>query len=244
MLVRLIRDMLAPFPRIHGLARDLRRAWAGDETERERNLLRAFADKHSDVFFVQIGAHDGLTNDKLHCLVRAYRWRGVLVEPVQGLFAKLVANYKDCAGLRFEQSAIDVTDGRRPFYSVRNAAGMPHWYDQLGSFDINVVLRHRSIPSLEDQIIEEMVNCISFAALIDKHAITQIDLILIDTEGYDLNVLRQIDFELFKPKMIVYEQKHLSDIDVKAARHLLARRGYRVCPCGANDVAILRRAGW
>ena len=92
MLVRLIRDMLVPFPRIHALARDLRRAWMGDDTERERRLLRAFAEKHSDVFFIQIGAHDGLTNDKLHCLVRAHQWRGVLVEPVQGLFAKLAAN--------------------------------------------------------------------------------------------------------------------------------------------------------
>jgi len=51
--------------------------------------------------------------------------------------------------------------------------------------------------------------------------VTKIDLILIDTEGYDLNILRTIDFRRFCPKLLIYEQHYLSLHEKAAAKDLL-----------------------
>ncbi len=43
------------------------------------------------VTFVQIGANDGVWNDPIEPYLRGEKWRGVLVEPVPYVFARLKA---------------------------------------------------------------------------------------------------------------------------------------------------------
>ncbi len=43
----------------------------------------------------------------------------------------------------------------------------------------------------------------------NKHNVQEIDILHIDTEGFDYNVLSQIDFIKHKPYIILYENKHL-----------------------------------
>jgi len=56
----------------------------------------------------------------------------------------------------------------------------------------------------------------------------RLDLLLIDTEGYDLELLELFDFERFRPDIVRFEHVHLSRADWDEAVELLARRGYRV----------------
>jgi FkbM family methyltransferase len=207
----------------------------------EYGCLSSLARAQSDVFFLQIGAHNGKTNDKLHDFVREYGWKGVLVEPVGYLFDQLVGNYGGMAGLAFENKALADSDGPRMFYYLRqNDDALPGWYDQLGSFDKQVILSHKAdIPNIEDYIVAEAVDCISFGTLVEVHRISRIDLITIDTEGHDLKILQQIDFSRFVPKLVIYEHIHLSADDKQKARTLLAEQGYIVFNVGINQVARL-----
>src|SRR5262249_49946378 len=155
-------------------------------------LLSRFARIEPDVFFLQIGAHDGRTDDPLHGLIRKYHWKGVLIEPVPYLFDRLVYNYSGVAGLVFENKALADSDCRPIFYYLRESADhSPVWYDQLGSFYKEVILRHRGgLPDIGDYIVAAPVDCICFQTLVAAHRISRIDLILIDTEGYDLQILQ------------------------------------------------------
>jgi hypothetical protein len=38
---------------------------------------------------------------------------------------------------------------------------------------------------------------------------TEIDLLSVDVEGHDLNVLRSVDLDVFRPKLIIVEMHHL-----------------------------------
>jgi hypothetical protein len=67
--------------------------------------------------------------------------------------------------------------------------------------------------------------------------VSHIDLILIDTEGYDLKILKMIDFRRFRPKLIIYEQELLSPEDKAAAHSLLRSYGYVVHPIEMNNAA-------
>ena len=164
----------------------------------------------------------------------------MLVEPVRYLFDGLVTNYAGTPGLAFDNLALGTEDGQATFYRLRQTEDpMPDWYDQLGSFNREIVLSHRtSIPNIEDYLVEETVECLSFRTLAARHQIGRLDLILIDTEGHDFQVLQNIDLRRVRPKMLIYEQKHLAAEDKAAAIRLLRRHGYVVHPCAENAVAL------
>jgi len=62
--------------------------------------------------------------------------------------------------------------------------------------------------------------------VLDKHGVKEIDLIHIDVEGFDYGVLSQINFEKYKPLVILYEHFHLSMDEKAKAESLLKNQGY------------------
>ena len=203
--------------------------------------------QQKNVFFIQIGAHDGRSNDWVYPFAREMGWAGLLVEPVPYLFDRLVDNYRGAPGIAFENAALDEHNGRKCFYRLRETTDpLPSWYDKIGSLDLATLLKHRSlIPDIKSYILQDDVECLTFETLIERHRVKHIDLILIDTEGYDLKVLKMIDFRRFRPKLIIYEQELLSPEDKAAAHSLLRSYGYVVHPIEMNNAAtrtaLLRR---
>jgi FkbM family methyltransferase len=232
-----IRSSLWP---VHTGARRAYHALAQRLRKSEAELLSEIAVQCPDVYFIQIGAHDGKTGDHLHFFVRTFGWKGILLEPVRPLFESLRRNYEGVPGLTFENAALAEHDGTGSFFRVE-AAGMPEWCSQLGSFRRDVIVSHKKfIPEIEQHLIEDHVICISFRTLVQKFAIQRLDIVLIDTEGYDLKVLEQIDFSMFQPRLIIYEQKHLSKSDKARASELLSNAGYRIHRIGNgwNNAAL------
>ena len=208
----------------------------------ERYYLNRLARSSRDVFFIQIGAHDGRTDDYLFDLIRAENWSGVLVEPVDYLFERLKQNYQGSPQLYFENKAVSSTTGTRKFYSLRkNSDGLPDWYDQLGSFDREVILKHKEfIPNIEDYIVSQEVACVSVKDLL-KGRSDHVDLMLIDTEGSDFEILKSIDFTRTRPGLIIYEDKHLTPGDQVACVKLLNAARYEVSRVSAhNQIAVAK----
>jgi FkbM family methyltransferase len=200
-----------------------------------------FAELHPEARFVQIGSNDGIKLDPLRAHILARRWRGVLVEPIPYLYAQLKANYAACAGrLVFENVAIATTEGTLPFYHLARvadakAAGLPNWYDALGSFRRDVIAAHVSvIPDIERRIVEVAVPAITFDTLCRRNGLARIDLLHMDTEGYDFELLKSIDFTRHRPVLVIYEHTHLSRADQAAARAYLEGHGYEGSPDGMD----------
>jgi len=225
-------------------AKDLYSALGGTVVWSETEWLHRLLGTGRDVFFIQIGANDGKTYDYIYPIARERGWRGVLVEPIGYLFSRLVENYRGAQGIEFENAALAEVAGKKGFYRLREIedAALPLWYEGIGSLNKDTILSHRYlIPNIDDLLVEEEVECITFDELTNRHGVTKIDLILIDTEGYDLNILRTIDFRRFRPKLLIYEQLHLSLYDKAAAKDLLRSWGYAVLPMGLNNAAVRRR---
>lgn len=196
----------------------------------EKKIIRA-SREDNDFFFIQIGSNDGVSGDPIHKFVVSYRWQGVLVEPVRYLFRMLLATYKNQPGLFFENAAIDKEAGYKSFYSVRKVNGPDHalWYEKLGSFNKEHLLKHRrKIPDFDDRLIEEKVRCMTLKDLLIKYNINKINLLHIDAEGYDYEIIKTIPFNEIKPIMILYENKHLSVSDKSACKELLRSHGYKL----------------
>jgi FkbM family methyltransferase len=207
----------------------------------------------SEAYFVKVGANDGRTGDPLCELITSRsEWRGLFIEPVGFVFAKLLSNYAyGQARFVFAKVAVAETTGIRPFFYVIEKARedyphLPAWYDQLGSFDRNHILKCLG-STIEESMIDpyiasENVPCDTLQNILAAHDVVRVDLFHIDTEGSDYRVLRQFDFDRFRPRIVLYEHKHLTKTERKNASNLLKGSGYRI-RCGQCDtLAVLRRA--
>jgi FkbM family methyltransferase len=169
---------------------------------------------------VQIGSNDGKTGDPLHDLIKLNNWIVTFVEPVPYLFEKLVQNYGTQPRFKFIQKAIG--EGKSNFYFIDKQAGLdlnlPVWYDQLGSFNPNHIIKHFG-ESIKPYMRYIEINTINLNELFYDN----IDLLHIDVEGYDWNVLKQLDQTKYSPKVILFEHKHLSDSDYQLCKEFLNR---------------------
>jgi len=206
----------------------------------ETRLVNTIKNK-SDITFIQIGANDGENYDFMNTLLRENEsWSGVFVEPIPYLFEKLVSlNSKYSDKYYFENAAINDTDTekyKRIFYISKNieelsGINLPYWYDQIASFSKNHVLNELKTVIEEDivnkHILEKDVKCITLRKLIEKYNISRIDLLVIDVEGYDYHVLKQVEYIKIKPSIIVYEYKHLNLNEYHLSIELLKKLNYK-----------------
>ncbi len=194
-----------------------------------------------NLFFIQIGSNDGKTLDPLHDYIKSYSWKGVLIEPVPYLFKKLLKTYEGIQGLIFENVAVDKLNGVRKFYQLKENSDpeVPFWYNLLGTFNKDVILKHKSaIPGFDKYLIEEDIKCMSLDAIIQKHRINKVDIIHIDTEGYDYEIIKLIQFTKLKPEIILFENVHLTESDFKDCKDLLVLEGYTLSDLGTDTLAF------
>lgn len=188
------------------------------------DMLDRYSRQSSAVFYLQIGACDGVQSDPINKFIRRDGWTGISVEPVKYLYDQLVANYKGVDNLIFENAAITDTDTTKDFYYIHDPNGaLPAWKKGLGSFNPH------SIP-LEDQkyMVKDQISCLTVTSLLDKHDVKEVNLLLIDTEGYDYEVLKLIDFNRIRPDILIYEWCTLNLHDHNESIRLLRSHGYSV----------------
>ena len=195
-------------------------------------LIAAFADAYPEAFFIEIGSNDGEQHDFLRPQILAKGWRGVMVEPVPHVFARLQRNYGDLDRVALENVAIAERDGELPFFHLSEAGPedqLPRWYDAIGSFSREQVLGHSGqIPEIERRMVETRVTCLSFDSLCRRHVVAEPDLLLIDAEGYDAEILGSIDLASCHPLLVAFEHYHLSAEQWRSCQAQVRDAGYEI----------------
>ena len=203
-----------------------------------RALKNIFSNKHSKpsywiekildnptAMIIQIGSNDGCYGDPVReVILKKDRWKALFVEPVPYLYKRLCENYGKRE--RFQFANVAINEGvDANFYWVNPSAkqhikDLPPWYDQLGSFNREHITKHLG-GVLEPYIEKMIIKGITLSELFSSRGITNIDLLHIDTEGYDWKILSQIDLKKYNPAIIIYEHIHLSDIEKESSlKHL------------------------
>lgn len=211
---------------------------------------------------VQVGAYIGATdNDPLFEFLTKHLGstgsaghRGgkvVLIEPIREYFEQLTRNYQGTTGIAFENVAIAALEGPIEMYRLNGdpvAAGFPEWLSQLSS------LKKERMEELWDSYerredaqqwylehrVVEMVECMTLDEVAEKHGIESIDLLQIDAEGYDLEVLKTLNFAKIKPRFINYERVLLNEREPEC-RAMLESLGYTLFDWGQDTMCVLQR---
>lgn len=191
--------------------------------------------KPSAFTVVQIGANDGMTHDPIHRLMMKHGFRGVLVEPQPEAFARLQQNYAGREGIAFERAAIAEQERELPLYRFKPGPGVPDWAGSLASFSRATLVGN--FHNVKGEVETIMVPTLTFSGLLRRHGLERVDLLQIDTEGFDDRIIATIDFGAVKPTIIAFEHGFLSASRREQCFRLLQRHGYKITNNGTDTVA-------
>lgn len=126
--------------------------------------------------FIEVGAFDGIVQSNTKLFEECYGWVGILVEPSPNLFEQLCENRPNslcfqCALGSFEQNGTYI----------------------LGDFDGTLMSSVNGERLNNSHLIQVYLR--SLQSILDEVGITHIDFFSLDTEGYEFNILKGIDFE-------------------------------------------------
>jgi FkbM family methyltransferase len=190
--------------------------------------------------FIKIGSNDGIKNDPLSKIILDFQWKGIMVEPFEPNFNRLKKNFGGHKNLFLEQAGISDKSGFFEFYYITDIqSDEPSWYDQVGSFDRETFIKNiEGEKALLSRIGSKKIPCMTFDELARKYHFNHVDLIHIDTEGYDWKILRSIDLKKYQPKIIILEFEWLTQYNVREAKKYLTENSYRLYYSEGDCVAI------
>jgi FkbM family methyltransferase len=202
-------------------------------------LLTYLVSQRPNLFFIQVGANDGKRDDPIHEYVERFRLRGILIEPQPKTFESLKATYAHRPDLVLVNAAIAPVDGVANLYTVATGGENNGSADLLSSFDVGTIKKHvENWPGAVIQSVE--VKTIAPSTLLANHSDGLVDMLVIDTEGYDYEALRIFDIPNLRPRIIQFEHRHLSRRDWESAVDLLVRCDYLVSYNWHNTIACNR----
>ena len=192
-------------------------------------LLYKLLAKSPEFFFVQIGANDGVFADPIRNFVTRNNVAGLVVEPLPDFFEKLVENYRAFPRVKPVNVALHRTAKTIQLHRVdpARAAQLGDWTRGIASIRES----HHRINKVPDEVmITETVPCVTLTELLSRHEVHKLDLLVIDTEGYDYEIIKMIEFDRFKPAIIRFEHglpaNTMSVSEFKECAGLLMDQGY------------------
>ena len=185
---------------------------------------------------IQIGANDGLRFDNINKYIKKFKPNSILIEPIKEYFNELKKNYKNCENVFFENIAISVDNELNYLFKVKSEA-LYRYNDHIkgiSSFDINHLIIHGV---KKNHITKEKIKSNSITNIFKKYKF-DINLLLIDTEGYDaeiiIDLLKNSDFR----PIIIMEYIHVKLPSVKILKDLFNLKKYKYTRIDENLICI------
>ena len=224
-----------------------------------KNSLSEFLHNYSkgkaQIVFLQIGATDGFIYDPLQKFIKRDNWQGVMLEPqpfvYDNLLTKIHAKRPEIITIN---AALSHKDGIADLYTL--SISKERWANGLSSFNKQVLIDgikdgsiHKKArkeglrlpnPNNLDALIETVqIKTISPVTLLKKFDKKKINILSIDTEGFDYEIIKLLNIKDLLPEVIIYEEVNFDTTTKNECRAYLEALGYSILVKG-KDVISLR----
>ena len=134
----------------------------------------------------RVGSHNGINQSNTKIFEDFFGWTGILIEPSFESYIKCKEN--------------------RPYSITKNYAIVDD--DKIteikGDFNGHMLSSiNGSRLNKKNKLVS--VNCITLNNLFKLHKIKNIDLLCIDTNGNEIDIIKKLDFSIYKPKFILIQ---------------------------------------
>ncbi len=196
-------------------------------------------------------SNDGFQNDQICKFAKRHRWQGITIEPQKKAFQSLQAIYKKDKVIPIN-GAIDSKNQTRKLYKVaftdaRWASGLSsflkkHLEDKIkdGYIERKAKKTGTPLPSNTSKWIDhDIINCLTFETIFNQQKVNSIDLLQVDTEGFDFEIVKRFPLHTFQHKVIIFESENLSPSDLNDCKKLLQQYNYQFKNFGGDTLAYL-----
>lgn len=204
------------------------------------DFLKVLINKKKINKILQIGANDGKSDDFLY---KSFNkdLKAILLEPMEDAYASLQKNYKLFHKVKCLNLALDIKDHEKKFFSVNPKYSEFYkkkyndknveWLNILSSFHREHLVKHGI---KEKHIISKNIQCISFKSLIEKYDYQDLDLLIIDAEGYDCTLVNNFIETVDMRPLIIFEWIHGKDDEVNKLLKKLIENNYEFFKIGRD----------
>jgi FkbM family methyltransferase len=163
---------------------------------------RYFID-YSNGISIECGAFDGLTENCTKFFEDNLNWKTINIEPLNHIYKKLILNRPNSINKNIALSD-KIGSANIRVYNINN-----YGIDNNNA-SINHTENHRKQLEImsNNKYIEQPINTITYKQLIQDLKINQLDLFVLDVEGYEFNVIEGMIGEDILPDLFVIEHGH------------------------------------
>ena len=166
----------------------------------ETNIFKGY----KNGFYVDVGAHDGITINNTLYFEKNNNWCGINIEPIKKIFDKLVINRPNNINLNY---AICNNDGETDFFCNIG------YTEMLSGIKDNFDIRH--LDRLQSENIEHgsiteviKVETKKLETILHENDISHINYLSIDVEGSEFEVIKSINFDKVFIDVIGFENNY------------------------------------
>jgi FkbM family methyltransferase len=163
----------------------------------ENNIFKGY----KNGFYVDVGAHDGVSLNNTLFFEKTHNWKGINIEPNKNVFDKLITNRPHNINLNL---AVCNNDGETDFLSntgyTEMLSGIKNTFDDR---HLQRLYRENIQMGGYTQLIK--VNTKKLETIFDLYNISQIHYLSIDVEGAEFEVIKSINFNKVFIHIIAFE---------------------------------------
>lgn len=163
------------------------------------NRLKKYLDKNTG-FFIEVGGNDGITQSNTYYLEKVKKWQGILVEGIPELYFKCNDRRKNSKVYNY---ALVGNDFKEEYIEMEYANLMSVVENTI--FDKNAHISAGSKLQGIDNVYKVKVRAKTLGEILEENKIEKVDFFSLDVEGFELEVLKGIDFAKVKIEYILIE---------------------------------------
>lgn len=183
----------------------------GQDKYLEENIFKGY----KNGFFVDVGAHDGISiNNTLYFEINN-NWTGINIEPIKTVFNKLIINRPNNINLNY---AVCNNEGQSEFLCnigyTEMISGLKHTFDNR---HLNRLKKENKQKGSSTKIIKVCTK--KMETIFDENNISHINYLSIDVEGAEFEVIKSINFDKVFIDVIGFENNY-NDASIPIIKYL------------------------
>lgn len=162
-------------------------------------------------FFIEVGGNDGFSQSNTYYLEKLRGWQGILVEGIPELYQQCVLERSNSKVFNY---ALVADDFQESYVTMRYAHLMSLVKGALKSEEAEQSHIDRGSKIEKNTISYEIeVPARTLTSILDECQVTEIDFLSLDVEGFELNVLKGLNLNKYRPKYMLIEARFKEEIE-------------------------------